>query len=176
MLLVGWLRATHASCAHFSPVVIAAASHRPAYRLTSATPHTMQHWRRRPDGKLWHHQCNLHRHWRPVHLWWVCALPACQHGTASQCALLAPAGWKSQTCACCCCALAGSEIPPLITELVSLVATGANDTVQLDLRGVSNAFVQPAQPTTTITGSAQGINVVQVNRSWGGGRVGRGGV
>lgn len=44
----------------------------------------------------------------------------------------------------------------------SLRSAGVNDTVTLDLRGVSNAFVQPGQPTTAITGTAGGINVVQV--------------
>ena len=38
---------------------------------------------------------------------------------------------------------------------------GVNDTVTLDLRGVSNAFVQPGQPSAAITGTAGGINVVQ---------------
>lgn len=37
-----------------------------------------------------------------------------------------------------------------------------NDTANLDLRGVSNAFVQPGRPTAAITGTAGGINVVQV--------------
>ncbi|EFN53910.1 hypothetical protein CHLNCDRAFT_136105 [Chlorella variabilis] len=39
-----------------------------------------------------------------------------------------------------------------------LYISGVNDTARLDLRGVSNAFVQPALPTTAITGTAQGIN------------------
>ncbi|KAI3431393.1 hypothetical protein D9Q98_004447 [Chlorella vulgaris] len=38
---------------------------------------------------------------------------------------------------------------------------GANDTVALTLRGVTNAFVQPGLPTTAIIGTAQGINTVQ---------------
>ncbi|PRW39301.1 cell shape-determining [Chlorella sorokiniana] len=42
---------------------------------------------------------------------------------------------------------------------------GVNDTVTLDLRGVSNAFVQPGQPTAAITGTAGGINVVQICQS-----------
>lgn len=52
------------------------------------------------------------------------------------------------------------KLPPFTV----LRSAGANDTVTLDLRGVSNAFVQPGQPTTAITGTAGGINVVQVCR------------
>lgn len=47
-----------------------------------------------------------------------------------------------------------------------LYISGVNDTARLDLRGVSNAFVQPALPTTAITGTAQGINTVQARRRW----------
>jgi hypothetical protein len=56
---------------------------------------------------------------------------------------------------------------------------GANDSVALDLRGISSAYVQPAQPSTAITGTAGGINTVQarakpvvVRRPWVVGRVG----
>ena len=51
--------------------------------------------------------------------------------------------------------------PPLPPAWCLLPLAGANDTVTLDLRGVSNAFIQPGKPTTLITGTAGGINVVQ---------------
>jgi hypothetical protein len=63
------------------------------------------------------------------------------------------------------------RLPPrsCINHPPSHTHAGANETVQLDLRGVSNAFVQPATPTTAVTGTAQGINTVQVGACLGGG-------
>lgn len=70
------------------------------------------------------------------------------------------------------CSLAGAA-PALLpaSTLHALPKAGANDSVILDLRGVSNVFVQPASPTTVISGRAQGINVVQA-REEAEGRVG----
>jgi hypothetical protein len=45
---------------------------------------------------------------------------------------------------------------------------GANESVALDLRGISSAYVQPAQPSTAITGTAAGINTVQARAAAGG--------
>ncbi|PSC71861.1 DNA-directed RNA polymerase II subunit RPB1 [Micractinium conductrix] len=52
-------------------------------------------------------------------------------------------------------------MPAGALRAVSHQGTGFNDSLLLDMRGVSDAFAEPGQPTATITGRAQGLNTVQ---------------
>ncbi|KAL4440439.1 hypothetical protein ABPG75_003440 [Micractinium tetrahymenae] len=59
--------------------------------------------------------------------------------------------------------LAGSfgTVNATSTGTGSIYIAGVNGTTLLDMRGVSDVFVVPASPTATITGRAQGLNIVQ---------------
>jgi len=52
-------------------------------------------------------------------------------------------------------------VSPCGTACTPVVFAGVTDQLMLDMRGVSDAFVQPATPTAVITGTAQGLNTVQ---------------